>query len=649
MTSIGGTMKKLVFISFLAAAFFSPLFAQAVDPCSQSTKLSQTASGVVTYSSNSNGNQTLGGSGDLTWGYEMWTEGGNNNKLIWFGPNQGGGMAFRAEWNNPNDYLGRVGFFWGKGGKKWDQYREIYADFNYTRSGNGTGGGYSYIGIYGWTWDPMMEWYIIDDWFGSEQLGPNTFCNGNCQPVGTFEMDGGTYNVYTFTRPEGSGSIYGNGQTPAFPQIFSIRQNMNSGGRRSCGTYSITEHFRKWSEINSINNHIGTHLYEAKFLAEAGAGTGWFELSYLKMTLEDAPRSIPANHYVVVTDVSPFNGGTVSKNPPLLYYESGATVELTANPANGWKFDRWEGDASGTNATTNITVDAKKNVTAKFSLSADNNINLVRDGDFPGSSLTSNWSMNKGQYYGNSEANASVSSGKVKVDISNATTNAWEPQLTQYDIELVQGMRYILTYTAQAASARTIEVSIQKAVDPWNDYARDTVDLTAAPQTFTLEFEMKDPTDPASQLSFNLGGKQGNMPSVTISDVSLKYVVIDEPSSSSAGASSSSSSRASSSSSSGTSSSSSGGSSSSSSSDDGSPIRLISNISKTEFSVSSLSGKFLLVETSSPRVVEIYDLKGNKAMAFNALSGLQTVNLSLPYGVYFAKAQGMQTVRFVLK
>jgi hypothetical protein len=32
------------------------------------------------------------------------------------------------------------------------------------------------------------------------------------------------------------------------------------------------------------------NMYEAKFLVEAGSGTGWLELSYLKLTQEDNPR-----------------------------------------------------------------------------------------------------------------------------------------------------------------------------------------------------------------------------------------------------------------------------------------------------------------------------------------------------------------------
>jgi hypothetical protein len=32
------------------------------------------------------------------------------------------------------------------------------------------------------------------------------------------------------------------------------------------------------------------NMYEAKFLVEAGGGTGWLEFSYLKFSQEDTPR-----------------------------------------------------------------------------------------------------------------------------------------------------------------------------------------------------------------------------------------------------------------------------------------------------------------------------------------------------------------------
>jgi endo-1,4-beta-xylanase len=214
----------------------------------------------------------------------MWTEGGNDNKLIWYGPNQGGGAAFRAEWNNPNDFLGRVGYFWGNGGT-YTTYKNIFCDFNYTRSGRSTAGPYSYIGIYGWSRNPgaananerLIEYYIVDDWFGNQwqadtdPMGTGT-TGGNI--ISSFTMDGASYDIIKNVRVQ-KPSIDG---TQTFTQIFSIRRTL-----RQCGTISVTEHFKKWEQLGlTLGN-----MYEAKFLVEAGGGTGWFDASYLKFYQED--------------------------------------------------------------------------------------------------------------------------------------------------------------------------------------------------------------------------------------------------------------------------------------------------------------------------------------------------------------------------
>jgi endo-1,4-beta-xylanase len=249
---------------------------------SQNTKPTQQ----VVFTANSNGNKPLIGS--RYYSYEMWTQGGNNNKLIWFGPDQRGGAAFRAEWNNPNDFLGRIGFFWGNGGQ-YAEYKNMYADFEFTKSERGTGGSYSYIGIYGWSRNPraaneaerLIEYYIVEDWFGNSRqsdaapIGTNT-TGGSV--LGSFTMDGAVYNVIKNVRTQ-KPSIDG---TRTFTQYFSIRQTL-----RQKGTISITEHFKQWE---SMGLKLG-NMYEAKFLVEAGGGTGWLEFSYLKLTQEDKPRN----------------------------------------------------------------------------------------------------------------------------------------------------------------------------------------------------------------------------------------------------------------------------------------------------------------------------------------------------------------------
>lgn len=47
-------------------------------------------------------------------------------------------------------------------------------------------------------------------------------------------------------------------------------------------------------------------------------------------------------------------------------YDHGTVVELTANPADSWKFVKWKGDLTGTDNPTKITVDSPKSVTAVF-------------------------------------------------------------------------------------------------------------------------------------------------------------------------------------------------------------------------------------------------------------------------------------------
>ena len=282
-------MKNLLrigIILFLACC----LFAACTGPERKEDKKANTGvqntepGGEMTFTANSNGNRPLRGS---PYGYEMWSQGGNDNKLIWFGPNQRGGAAFRVEWNYPNDFLGRVGYFWGNGGR-YTEYGNMYADFNYTRSLRGTAGGYSYIGIYGWARNPdaekaeerLVEYYIVEDWFGNQwqmDTTPITTNSTGGSVLGSFTMDGAVYNVVKNVRIQ-KASIDG---TRTFTQYFSIRQTP-----RKSGTVSITEHFKQWE---SMGLRLG-NLYEAKFLVEAAGGEGWLEFSSLKFSQEDKPR-----------------------------------------------------------------------------------------------------------------------------------------------------------------------------------------------------------------------------------------------------------------------------------------------------------------------------------------------------------------------
>jgi endo-1,4-beta-xylanase len=77
--------------------------------------------------------------------------------------------AFSATWNNSGDFLARLGLQWNST-QTYDQLGTISTDFNETKSG--TAGDYSYIGIYGWSENPMHEFYIVEDSFNVDFAYP---------------------------------------------------------------------------------------------------------------------------------------------------------------------------------------------------------------------------------------------------------------------------------------------------------------------------------------------------------------------------------------------------------------------------------------------------------------------------------------------
>ncbi|HSA94722.1 MAG TPA: InlB B-repeat-containing protein, partial [Acidobacteriota bacterium] len=75
----------------------------------------------------------------------------------------------------------------------------------------------------------------------------------------------------------------------------------------------------------------------------------------------------PVPQYALAVASSPSDGGDVSRSHDQAQYTAGTAVTLTAAPAVGYTFDRWEGDAAGTGNPTTVTMNADKAVTAVFS------------------------------------------------------------------------------------------------------------------------------------------------------------------------------------------------------------------------------------------------------------------------------------------
>jgi endo-1,4-beta-xylanase len=165
--------------------------------------------------------------------------------------------AFRLTWAGENqaDTLARFGLQFGDGGTTYDQYGTITAQFAENKSG--TGGGYSYIGVYGVSIDPCAEFYIVDDSYMAMPLKPY-----NASSKGTVTIDGGSYALYSATM---SSTDTSSCRGSSWQQFYSVRQTA-----RTCGQIPITEHFNAW---NAAGMKLGT-LAELAVFAEVGGGTG---------------------------------------------------------------------------------------------------------------------------------------------------------------------------------------------------------------------------------------------------------------------------------------------------------------------------------------------------------------------------------------
>lgn len=208
------------------------------------------------------GANNQGTAGGLAW--SLWSNAVNSNSCI----TTFGTTAFSAGWNNSGNFQARVGLEWGSSGKTYDQYGTISAQFSYTKTG--AGGGYSYIGMYGWSDNPCVEYYIVDDRYGTMP-----FDAYNATLRGTASIDGETYELFSNTTT-GSGGSRCSGVT-SWNQFWSIRQKA-----RQCGTITLTQHFDAWKAAGMT---LGNML-EAKILVEVGGGAGTISFPVANVTVQ---------------------------------------------------------------------------------------------------------------------------------------------------------------------------------------------------------------------------------------------------------------------------------------------------------------------------------------------------------------------------
>ncbi len=208
----------------------------------------------------------------LGYNYEFWQDRGTSQMVLT------GIGTYDCQWEDTHDVIFRVG----------EKFRPLLAledlgDLQVAYEADYRPEGRSYMGIYGWTREPLVEFYILENWGGTRPDDSQKLKRPR-RPVGSAVIDGAVYDLFVSLREEAP-SIEG---SRTFSQYWSVRREPSSEGK-----VSVADHFRAWQKSGQ---EIG-RIYEIALAVEGFKSRGQARILRNQMiwpASQDIPKAVDA-------------------------------------------------------------------------------------------------------------------------------------------------------------------------------------------------------------------------------------------------------------------------------------------------------------------------------------------------------------------
>jgi endo-1,4-beta-xylanase len=264
--------------------------------------------------------------------YSMWSNGSGSACI-----NLNGG-SYTTSYSNIGDFVAGVG--WSTGSS---------ATVTFTGSLNANGGT-TLLSLYGWTTNPLVEYYIEENYVGS----PNT--SGTY--LGQMTSDGGTYNLYEHQQVN-QPCITGNNCT--FEQYLAIRTSTTTSGTITVSNFinAWKSHGLTWGSPNyeiMATEAWGNASGSSTVTVNQSGGSGGNTVTVTNPGSQSGTVGTPVSKQISATD----SGGasltySATGLPPGLSISSSGTITGTPTTAGSYNVTVTARDSTGASGNAAFT------------------------------------------------------------------------------------------------------------------------------------------------------------------------------------------------------------------------------------------------------------------------------------------------------